>query len=205
MFLTRITVNGIAIEKKHLYDAYRWKQELCNSIAPIEKADASGEKNWLCRFLVKESANEEVVYFQSQERPKLLPFGTWETKEIPNSFYKGGKYLFEVLANPTVKVVVLGEDGKRKKQGKREAAHPANYDSWLKRKLNEGGCEVEKLTVTPIGMQVCYRKGERIPAIAVQYKGILTVKNSLAFQKMAQTGIGHGRAFGFGLLLLKRV
>ncbi len=199
MYLTKITVDGITVASKHLYDEYRWKQELCKSVNPNEL------KEWACRFLVKELSGEEIVYFLSQEQPKILPYGTWETKQISESFYENKKYYFEVLANPTVKNVVFDKDGKRKRQGKRNAVHPDKYEDWVKRKLTEGGCEVNNLSVCSKGMQICYRKGAKVSSIAVQYKGILNVKDENSFKRIAKVGIGHGRAFGLGLILLKKI
>jgi CRISPR system Cascade subunit CasE len=193
-------VDGITIQRKTLFDAYRWKQELCKAVEPVGK-----EKIWPCRFVVKEVRNGEIVLFQSPTKPKILPFGTWETKCIPDEFYSNNQYLFEILANPTVKRVAFDSEGKRKRQGKNEGIDPVNNEAWIQKKLEDVGCKMKSVTVDPSGTMVCYKKGFPITNVAVKYNGSFIVKDKESFMKGVIAGIGRGKAFGFGLLLLKRI
>jgi CRISPR system Cascade subunit CasE len=181
-----------------LFDVYRWKQELYKAFIPIENG-----RPFL--FDMREKTGNITVLLFSSTQPKVLPFGTWQTKKIPDNFYDGNRYLFELTANPTVKKAVFEKDGTKKKQGKREGLHPARYEEWLRRKFESSGCTVTFVTTENLGLRVCHHKGTLVSHSAARFKGMINVKNTQGFKKMALEGVGSARGFGFGMLFLKRV
>lgn len=198
MYLTKVLVDSLTVQHLRLFDAYRWKQELYKAFIPV-----GSERPFL--FDVRERAGTATVLVFSSTPPKVLPFGTWQTKNVPDTFYNGNRYLFELTANPTVKKAVLEEDGTKKKQGKREGLHPARYEEWLRRKFENSGCTVTSVTTENLGLRVCHHKGSLVSHSAARFKGVISIKDPQGFKKMALEGVGSARGFGFGMLLLKRV
>jgi CRISPR system Cascade subunit CasE len=197
MYLTKITVDTMTLQRHCIFDAYRWKQELYKAFTPVYE-----NRPFLFRVIEKSTGTQVLVL--SVKQPKVLPFGTWETKVVPENFYRSSRYVFDVEANPTVKHACFDDKGNKKKQGKRVGLKPEAYEGWFLRKLKDAGCEVKAVSVTPLGPKVCHRKGQTVTHLSTQFRGVLHVKDSGAFLKAATQGIGTGRAFGFGMMLLKQ-
>lgn len=200
MFLTQIMADAITVQTRRLFDAYRWKQALYEAFTVSSGSD--------CPFLydIQEKKRGEVkVLLLSSLQPKILPFGTWQTKQIPPSFYDGTRYLFELTANPTCKKVIYDSNGKKKRQGKRVGLLPANHEDWLRRKLTAAGCSVEGVSVDKVWMRVCQHKGSLTKHMAARFRGVLNVNSRDFFKAAVIEGVGPAKGFGFGMLLLKRV
>jgi CRISPR system Cascade subunit CasE len=197
MYLTKITADSMTLQRVRLFDAYRWKQELYKAFTPVDE-----NRPFLFRISEKNTGAQVLVL--SDKQPKVLPFGSWETKVVSSSFYQSSKYLFDVEANPTVKHASFDEKGNKKNQGKRVGLKPEAYEEWFLRKLKDAGCEAQTVSVVPLGPKVCHRKGQTVTHVSAQFRGILKVNDPDAFLKAATQGIGTGRAFGFGMMLLKQ-
>ena len=50
-----------------------------------------------------------------------------------------------------------------------------------------------------------YKKGNKIRYSTLDYRGILTVTEVVGFEKVLMEGIGKAKAFGCGLMLIRRV
>ena len=197
MYLTKITVDSMTLQHLRIFDAYRRKQELYKAFTPVDE-----NRPFLFRLTEKNTGTQVLVL--SDKQPKVLPFGTWETKIVSDTFYKSSRYVFDVEANPTVKHACFDDKGNKKDQGKRVGLKPEAYEGWFLRKLKDAGCEVKSVSVTPLGPKVCHHKGQTVTHASAQFRGVLHVKDSGAFLKAATQGIGTGRAFGFGMMLLKQ-
>lgn len=197
MYLTKITVAITDLQGHHLFDSYRCKQEIYKSF------QAKNKRPFL--FDIKEQKERVVILVLSYDAPKVGSFGVWETKQLPASFYDGGRYIFEVTANPTVKRVLHDERGNRKRQGKREGLLPSEYEKWIQKKMEGIGCSVSSLRIEGLGKRVCSHKGRLSTHDVARFSGILEVQDADKFRSLAPEGIGSAKSFGFGLLLLKKV
>jgi CRISPR system Cascade subunit CasE len=76
--------------------------------------------------------------------------------------------------------------------------------AWLDRQGERAGFGVETALVTGSD-SVQARKGNmRVTLLRVCFEGVLVVKDAAALAAAISAGIGHGKAFGCGLLSLAR-
>ena len=74
---------------------------------------------------------------------------------------------------------------------------------WLLRKLGEAG-EVETVSVLPHA-PLYFRKGNRGgKLVTATFDGVLSVKDPNRLTSLLENGIGHAKAFGCGLLLVRQ-
>jgi len=114
----------------------------------------------------------------------------------------GATWQFHLRANPTVK-----------REEKRHALLMEDEQmAWLRRKADAGGFEVLSVTASRDGPRAARKtdynapepKEHRITVFAVRFDGVLKVTDAAAFLQSLCCGIGPAKAFGFGLLSVKR-
>ena len=82
-----------------------------------------------------------------------------------------------------------------------------NRLEWLIRKAEQNGfaiLEVQEFTDEKIKICHTNEKGGTMIMDSYRYSGTLTIKDISAFRRAVQEGIGPGKAYGLGMLLLKR-
>ncbi|MDD0811737.1 type I-E CRISPR-associated protein Cas6/Cse3/CasE [Curvibacter sp. RS43] len=171
-------------------------------------------------------------YVVSQREPQALG-GTWQvqTRDYEPWLEPGSRWQFELRANPVVrherdgkskrhdvvmnaKKILLAERGLQhwnewKGEGKpsmRDLAQNA-CEKWLCQRASGAGFDVavEDLSVEAY-VQHKVKGGDRdLQFSTVDLAGQLTVTDPQAFQRTLLNGLGAGKAFGCGLLLVKPV
>jgi CRISPR system Cascade subunit CasE len=188
MYLTKITLPNSEAAQRHLFDPYQWHVALWKCFQAKERPYV---------FRVDQGRDQTIFLMLSPVQPAVQAWGVWETRIIPERFYAHNKYLFSLRAYPAVKKAAFEKDGTRKKQGIR-VPRP-DPEEWLKGKAVENGFELERVAVTKKHSQTA-SKGFQM---AVDFEGVLTVKNKNLFLNAVAKGIGPSKAYGLGLLLLK--
>lgn len=126
-----------------------------------------------------------------------------------NEFGKGTRWQFRLEANPTVKKKVPG-----RKNGRRESCLTEdNQIAWLVRKSEMSGFRIEEnpgdqgnsvlnVRVLNVGTMNSVRNKDRMTLshAGVRFDGVLEVTDPVSFAATLDSGIGSGKAFGFGLL-----
>lgn len=160
--------------------------------------------------------------------PKPLedsPFFTIETKPFVPVLSLGNKLAFDLRLNATVDRKV-GEDGRGKavrqrcdvamdllkeeakpdRAGSRmQLAEKAAYD-WLTTRAAEHGFHLDKLTLEGYRAERFARRGGRFGTLGIfDLKGALTITEPNSFLARLRQGFGRGKAFGCGLMLIKRI
>jgi CRISPR system Cascade subunit CasE len=75
---------------------------------------------------------------------------------------------------------------------------------WIARKLATA-CEIEAVSILPHS-PTYFRKGNRGgKLLTVTFEGVLRVSDPARMAELLWNGIGHAKAFGCGLLLVRRV
>ena len=112
-------------------------------------------------------------------------------------------YRFRLRANPTVTKRAEREGGARDQKPKRYGLYSADAQAgWLIAQGQRGGFTPERFEITH-GERLHARKGgARVTLSAATFEGVLRVTDPQRLRSALQGGIGHGRAFGFGLLSL---
>jgi CRISPR system Cascade subunit CasE len=126
--------------------------------------------------------------------------GVKDVSNLPASFTRGRRFAFDALLCPTKKVSRQGRNGRR--------AFLSSADDrlqWLERKATQAGFLIEWVREEgqskERGVHQPDRGGTMYHA-GVRYRGVLVVEDSKAFCKAFARGIGPGKAYGFGMLML---
>jgi len=117
-------------------------------------------------------------------------------KEFHPVFHSGQRLRFRLRANPSVM-------RNRKRYG---LLRKKDQLDWLKRKLSQAGTKVLSAEVVGKEWLTARRalKGSRIELLAVTFEGFLLVEAPQPLLTAVKEGVGHGKAFGLGLLSLAR-
>src|SRR5690606_37569532 len=130
----------------------------------------------------------------------------------------GDRYSFRLRVNPTRAIPEHGKRGVRTdaiRDGLRlyhvpeaQVIHISGA-AWLASRRNLLGCEIDTKTLHVSGYRSHHVRPGRgrapIQFVTIDFAGELTVTDAARFLASVRTGIGHGKAFGCGLMLLGEV
>jgi len=148
------------------------------------------------------------VLIQSKKRPvpvaNIVLIGS---KEFNPSPVNGQRLAFLLTANPirtiTDEQLALKPD-KKSEKCRVPLLKEEEQLGWLSRKL-DGAADIESSTVFP-NPPLYFRKGNRGgKLLSVTFEGVLKVRDGVALLKHLKNGIGPAKAFGCGLMLVKRI
>ncbi len=183
-------------------DSYAWHKRIWETFPNQPEAS----RNFLTRLDDTSQAFRLLILSaDAPTKPDWCPTDDWKQKPIEASFYQHARYHFSLLANPTRKKVVRGEDGQRKKNGQRiPIVSREDLISWIQRKGEQHGFTIDlaSLKTIPRPRQAFTKKGTPGTHAATEFTGALTVSNRELFLEAVTQGIGSAKAFGFGLLCL---
>lgn len=217
-YLTRVFVDYETAAMRRIHDAYDWHQRVWDAFPHLDRhrndcRPQGTPRSFLTRLDEDERRGGYRLYILSATKPVRPPWcpdygENWATKPIRGQFLKHTRYRFSLRANPTKKVTPKGPDGLHEGQGKRVRLREiTELGLWMGRKAEAGGFVVEPgaLRITPRGLEHFSIEREwRLGTLgAVDFEGLLRVRDHHAFKDAFANGIGSAKAFGFGLLLLK--
>ena len=129
------------------------------------------------------------------------------TREIQPQPVAGQRLAFLLTANPVKTVTDAQRDakpGKKSEKCRVPLIKEEDQREWISRKLAGAG-EIEAATVLPLA-PIYFRKGSRGGKLAtVTFDGVLRVSDPARMTELLANGIGHAKAFGCGLLLVRRL
>lgn len=160
------------------------------------------------KVLYRFNPQKRLVYILSERMPDLedmpagMKFGGQKDMEAwENNLTVGQCFRFDLLAAPMKKVAEKGIKNSRR----RFLRTPEARLDWLLRKAEQAGfslLQVQENTDMPIFGKHADDNGGKFYSHAVSYQGILKVEDIEKFSMAWRNGIGSGRAYGQGLLLL---
>lgn len=152
--------------------------------------------------------NKLCIYLYAQAPAQHIPDNcVLQQREVTpwlNSMEAGQVWSFDLIAAPTKKI---GAEGKKNSQ-RRILREPGERQAWLERKAEQNGFSIiqaqeqEQLHVS--GRHQA-DKGGVMYHDAYHYQGVLQINDAEAFRSVMQTGIGSGKAYGFGMMMVKRL
>lgn len=177
-------------------------------------------------FRVTESRGRQLdVLAYAETVPTVIEAGIQvASKTMPESFAEGTTLNFSLLACPVIRMSSAGPNHKKgaevdvflRECWRREASERVNrtevYCQWLRERIaSQGGARLINAQVSGYRRMKLLRKNQgpdrrskQGDKPAVDFEGSLEVVDSGAFSSLVTRGIGRHRAFGFGMLLLKR-
>jgi len=192
-YLSLIHVGKSEAARLRLSDAYAWHQRLWETFPGQD----GQPRNFL--FRVEDRHDAFRIYLLSPGAPQTPDWGHWQTKAIAPSFLDHDRYCFHLRANPTMR-----RDTDHRRLG---IFDESRLHSWFRRKAAEHGFEAppQALTIGAPTEEIFVRSGRRGKHVAVDFAGVLMVRDRARFRDTYHHGIGSAKAFGFGLLLLAPV
>lgn len=218
MFLHRIHLDPKCREaRRDLSDPYQLHSTLCRAFAAPNRKCPENEFLWRLEPET-DSGGLPRLLVQSKVMPDWTGIGVdgWLAKSDPgidikerlklDSLKVGQRFRFRLRANPCV-------TRDRKRLGLRRLEY---QETWLERKGEShgfslpqtAGLDLFEPTQKRIDVRVTQEQivrgrqhsGNPICVFSVLYDGILTVTDPEKFRHAIQTGIGHGKVMGLGLL-----
>ena len=184
-------------------------------------------------FLFRQHETDGALrYYVVSRRPPVEEMGAWQarTRDYAPRMSAGDRLHFELRANPTVR---HGRDGKSKRHDvvmeakkKMLAEHgvarwadwtglekPNSQDvaqvacaAWLQRRTDRLGFLLDPETLLVEGYEQHREKTDQMLRFStVELTGQLTVTDPEAFSHALLNGVGSAKAFGCGLLLVRRL
>lgn len=223
MHLHRIHLNPRCKEaRRDLADPYQMHATLCRAFFPAESPCPAGTVLWRQEPETDREGRPRVL-IQSRETPDWarLPVQDWLAHTEPgidlvqklalDTLETGQAFRFRLRANPCKTV-----------EGKRQGlVHPDAQRNWLARKGEQHGFRLPE-SATPDFFDVMESaKGHAYPDVRITheqmlrgsqhggnairvysalFEGRLTVTDPERFRAALETGIGHGKVMGLGLL-----
>jgi CRISPR system Cascade subunit CasE len=174
---------------------------------------ASGRVAILVQSAGKEQPNWAYAFQNADYLLAALP----QVKQFDPVSYQEGAYRFRLVANPTMKFDTLTKKERLKytkeefkaikgRNGKRLPVPSCQLSDWLSHKGEKSGFSISQDSLD-INVGFIYfqkREEDHRRLRSVCYNGILKVTDRQAFMKTIESGIGSGKAFGFGLLSVAR-
>jgi CRISPR system Cascade subunit CasE len=171
-------------------------------------------------LLVQSNCHPDWAFLEEQTGYLQQPVECKPVAKNYEAIMKGQRLCFRLRANVTKKIDTKTRQGGRKSNGRRVALHrPEEQIAWLVGKARSCGFELLPLCqgqeaschfdvrVTSEA-EVTGREGvnERTLTFgSVLFEGLLRVTNRETFLRTLSSGIGCGKAYGFGLLSIARL
>ncbi|MGE0430557.1 MAG: type I-E CRISPR-associated protein Cas6/Cse3/CasE [Hydrogenophaga sp.] len=222
MFLTRVELPWEAA--RNPYDIHRQLWRLFPGEAPEPRVSGDEKKQgFLFRVESNLAGRPARLLVQSRLKPEIAPgvslIGTREFHPNPSA---GQRLAFLLTANPVKTIVDVEVEAKPDKlrrhversdrHGDKTSCLPKSrvplvkeeeQRQWLSRKLTGAGM-VEGVSVLPHA-PTYFRKGNMGgKLVTATFEGVLNVINAECLTDLLTNGIGPAKAFGCGLLLVRR-
>ena len=166
-----------------------------------------------------------VYYMVSRDEPVAVPGMDVQSKPYNPVIAEGDTFGFTLRANPIVSRKVEGKKNSIQHDVMMDAKHRAKADNvspvvmnemidqaarrWLLERTEGIGIELQDSALMFDGYQkhkfYKARDGKAINISTVDYQGLLTVSDVDVFKQALFTGIGRAKAFGCGLMMIRRV
>lgn len=145
------------------------------------------------------------AYLYAQRPVVNIPEGCSIQQKDISSWLKqmeaGQVWNFDLVASPSKKVSENTKNSRRK-----VLKDPSERQAWLERKAEQNGFAIlhaeEREHIQASGKHADDNGGAMYHS-AYHYQGVLKIVDADAFRKGLQNGIGPGKAYGFGMMMVK--
>ncbi len=207
MFLSRVEIPWEF--SRNPYDLHR---QLWRLFPGEEKETRSNNEELRQGFLFRIEENPTGrparLLVQSRRAPEaasgIVLVGTREFQPQPVA---SQRLAFLLTANPVKTITDAQREakpGKKSEKCRVPLIKEEDQREWIARKLVDAG-EIEAVNVLPHA-PIYFRKGNRGGKLAtVSFDGVLRVSDPARMIELLENGIGHAKAFGCGLLLVRKI
>ena len=166
---------------------------------PLWRLDISGGRT---SILMVSKDIPELTSFVSQFGDIMYPAQTKPYDVFLESIVKENSLLrFRTTINPTIK-----KNGKRVPlNANRTENQPYCASDWLNDRLSVNGAKLVKCILTRYDLHKIHANEKKtVTLVSAEYDGYLRVKDVAGFRHILTDGLGHGKAYGCGLVSVMR-
>ncbi len=196
MYLSLLRLNPQnPLARRDLGDPYAMHQTLTRIAVPGDRllwrleVSRYGESPRLLVQTLQKPGWSRILLQEEEPYGELAPDSP---KEVRLELERGQRLRFRLYANPTV-----ARNGRRLGLYREE-----EQLRWLSDRMRRRGAVVRSAIVSRKGKIRLKKEGRTIVLASAQFDGVLEVIDPGNLVKAVELGIGHGKAFGFGLLSL---
>lgn len=209
MFISRVEILWDAARNPYNLHRQLWRLFPGKGREP-RKSDAEIRQGFLFRVEEHRPGRTARLLVQSRDAPNAAagPLGLIAT---PREFHPqpsaGQRLAFLLTANPIKTIVDAGRAGKPDKKSEKCRVPLIREEAqrdWLVRKL-AGAATLEAASILPHAPLYFRKSGQGGKLLTVTFEGVLCVNDSAQFVKLLENGVGPAKAFGCGLLLVRRL
>ncbi len=206
MFISRVEIPWEAARNPYDIHRHLWR------LFPGEEREAreSGEQDrqgFLFRVEEQGTGRPTRLLVQSRRAPVrsagLLLLGSREIQPVPSV---GQRLAFLLTANPVKTITDAERDtkpGKKSEKCRVPIIKEEDQRAWLERKLS-GAATLEHATLLPHA-PLYFHKGKHAgKLVACTFEGFLRADDPEGLAGLLENGVGPAKAFGCGLLLVRR-
>ena len=167
-----------------------------------------GRKEANLLYRCRAEAGSVILYLQAEhpvKRVRLLPFmclaAEFPMDPMLERLHDGQTHDFSLITMPFKKI----SDNNGGNSRRRMLTTYAERLAWLERKAAQNGFSLRSVIETPSGTTEAIHKEEKGGALRMNtfcYEGTLQITDELSFRNDIRCGIGPGKAYGYGMLLL---
>lgn len=195
MYLTRLKLSAGDHVRFRIHDAYA-VHKLVYSLFPL---DSDAKKQRILYADKQGAEGGRLLLILSPDLPHGPDTLSMTSLQIGDAFYGADCYHFEVVLNPVKKDPV---------SGKRQAIKGLlPVMKWLVDRSPQWGFAADEQTLQAfIQNTLVFKKDDQQQCFnRVLFRGALSVTDRTRFRTAVENGLGHGKAFGFGLLQLSPI
>lgn len=207
MFLSRVEIPWQSARNPYEFHRQLWRL-FPGEPKETRSSNEGVRQGFLFRVEQASTGRPACLLVQSRQSPSAASgVALTNTKEFSPQPAVGQRLAFVLTANPVKTIQDAQRDSKSGKLSEKcrvPLISEEDQRAWIVRKL-EAAAEVESVTVLPHA-PTYFRKGNRGgKLVTITYEGVLKVTNPVALVGLMENGIGPAKAFGCGLLLVRRV
>lgn len=186
-YITRITLNPVNPDVRKVLRSPE-------AIHAVVSAATSGSSRPLWRldgdrlYIVSDQLDTDRL----EARLGKPIINTLDYRPFLDKLQNGETRRFTLTATP-----VVSKDGKRT-----PLRTPAGMHQWAEGKLTQAGARLDALDILDVHATRFNRQGRKLTFHTVEYTGEITITDRDKLTQTMLSGIGHGKAYGLGLMLL---
>jgi CRISPR system Cascade subunit CasE len=207
VYLSRIEIPWSTVRNPYRIHKEIWRLFPNMSKEPRKSLDED-RQGFLFRLEESRPGNPAKFLLQSRQSPtpseRMIVLATREFNPQP---VKGQFLSFLLTANPVK--TITDHEGRRNGKGEAKKCRVPlikedQQIEWLRIRLRDAAA-IESAKVRSLPPIFFLKKGESGKLAPVQFEGILCVNNPGLLLTVLQNGIGPAKAFGCGLMLVRRI
>jgi CRISPR system Cascade subunit CasE len=222
MYLSEAIIPYETAAKMGFHTPWDWHGAFWQCFPDISHpAHTISEQQFLSRTDQLENGQRAILLSKTEpKRPSWCPSPGWRMRRVEDAFLGHTLYEFSLIANPTVTRLDPERMGRRREDGtvlknsnsrRVPIREHADLQQWLIRQAARRGFEIirpESLRIAILPRQVFAKEALRdtspkaITLHRVRFDGLLRISDPLIFKEEWPKGIGRGRAFGNGFLVI---